>query len=176
MLDSNQRQNYRVLAHLPLVLSRLPNANPAELYSEILTETDIVAANFEFPAISPKMEAVDWFKLVNAKLDFLIDFLQTWKKSPQNLRYYHVSLSASGLAFETEDLHAIKDIIGIKTILNTNRNLLPLQLYGEIVYFEKLKNKNRIAVNFIGLSEEISNKIATFIFEREQDMIGRRID
>ncbi|MBI5427159.1 MAG: PilZ domain-containing protein [Nitrospinae bacterium] len=171
--SSNQRQNFRVAALLPLEVRKVPEHQAGDLSCELLEALE-PAESGPLPVTSGSDELVHWMNALSQKLDKIIVLLQNERifSEAASLKKYQVSISTSGMSFETREPYDTEDILSIKTILTIQSHPLPMRLYGQVVYADRAGDRNRVAVNFIGLGEDLQNRIAHFVLQREQEMLG----
>ncbi|MBI4382518.1 MAG: PilZ domain-containing protein [Nitrospinae bacterium] len=170
---NNQRQNFRVAALLPLEVHKVPKHMAGDLSCELLEALE-PAESGPMPVTSGSDEIVQWMNALSQKLDKIIALLQTERtfSEASALRKCQVSISTSGMSFETREPYNTQDILGIKTMLTIQNHPVPMQLYGQVVYADRVGDRNKVAVNFIGLGEDLQNRIAHFVLQREQEMLG----
>ncbi|MBI5214020.1 MAG: PilZ domain-containing protein, partial [Nitrospirae bacterium] len=115
----------------------------------------------------------DWLKMLNAKLDAIINMITFQREGFGSLPFMQVNISGGGLNFSSADRYSPGDIIEMKMMLP----MIPpvaMYIYGEVVKVEKQVNGNNIAVKFIEMDEEIRDEIVKFVFRRQREMLREK--
>ncbi|MBI4388637.1 MAG: PilZ domain-containing protein [Nitrospinae bacterium] len=170
--SNNQRQNFRVPALLPLEVHKVPERLADDLSCEFLEALE-PAESGPMPLSSSNDNLSLWMNALSQKLDKIIALLQNERvfSEAASLKKYSVSISTSGMSFETAEPYHTEDILSIKTVLTIQNQPVPMRLYGKVVYSDQIGGVNKVAVNFIGLGEDLENRIAHFVLQREQEML-----
>ncbi len=115
----------------------------------------------------------NWLKLINAKLDYLINLLTREKEGFNKLSYQKVNLSEKGLRFSSETPFEIGKLVEIKIVLDLYQPL-GFYLYGKILRCEKKEKNYEVALEFINLPTHIKEKIGFFILNKERELIREK--
>ena len=165
---SRTREFSRADANIPLLPRLVPPEERKDLKSKVSGHVD--TAEFRtLPDVDDKA-LNDWMKMLNAKLDAIINTLTFQREGFSSLPYTNVNISGGGMGFISKDWYNNGDVLELKMLLP----LLPpaaLYLYGEVVKVEKLTNSFNIAVKFIAMDEEIQDLIVRFVFKRQRDFL-----
>lgn len=173
--ESNKRKYFRVVAKIPLEVRFVPLDERNGISSEILHEF-IPSAKGAMPTNQDDWDLIDWMKVLNEKLDIIITCLAQGKapvaqsKTGSGMELTFVNISAGGMSFISKKGYNPGDVLSLKMILPENTPLA-LLLYGEVVFSKPVKTDFDVNVNFIYTSNEIRNDIATFVFNREREIL-----
>ncbi|MCS7278431.1 MAG: PilZ domain-containing protein [Thermodesulfobacteriaceae bacterium] len=115
----------------------------------------------------------NWLKLINAKLDYLINLLTREKEGFHKLPYRKVNISEKGLRFKSESPFQIGDPVEIKIVLDLYQPL-GFYIYGKILRCEKKDEEYEVALEFVNLPTHIREKIGFFILNKEREMIREK--
>ncbi|MCX7982176.1 MAG: PilZ domain-containing protein [Syntrophales bacterium] len=115
----------------------------------------------------------EWLKVINAKLDEIIQLLTLNQTGFTSLPFRPINISASGLCFKSDRQIEPGTIIEAQLIL-TGATPLPLFLVGEVVLSEKEETGYRTAMKFINIDESIRNDIIRFVFAREREILREK--
>ncbi len=132
----------------------------------------------EVPLLSyiPLKETLDealnsWLKLINAKLDYLINLLTKEKEGFNDLPFQKINLSEKGIRFPSKTAFAIGDLIEIKTVMDIYQPI-GFYLYGKVLRCEKKEEGlYEVAAEFINIPKDLREKISFFIFHKEREII-----
>jgi len=162
----NQRRDHsRVDAKIPLSSRLLPDREVPGARSHV-GDSDSVITQFPIPPDIPNKVLSDWLKMINAKLDALLNAHSEKTDGLPSLPMTSVNISAGGVRFRVSLEYDKGDIIEIKMTL-------PLE---PPVYFSMIAEVIRadaytVATKFINTSENIRSKIADFVFHREREIM-----
>ncbi|MEN2985654.1 MAG: PilZ domain-containing protein [Thermodesulfovibrionaceae bacterium] len=123
----------------------------------------------------PKEEPLDkilaqWLKVLNLKLDYLINLITKNQEGFSTLPVYEVNISGGGMSFNYDRDFNRGDILELKTVLESPEPVA-LCLYGEVVNCEKLDKIYKVAVKFINIDEDIRDHIIKFVFHRQRQIL-----
>lgn len=165
---AGMREFSRVDAHIPFGVRIVPVEERKDLHSKISGDT-ILAEFRTLPELQDKL-LNDWFKVLNSKLDAVINMLVYQREGFGSLPFNHVNISGGGLSFLTKEKFNNGDIIEIKMMLP----MLPpvaLYIYGEVVKIDTQVNSYIVAIKFIGMDEEMRDEIVKFVFKRQREIL-----
>jgi hypothetical protein len=112
-----------------------------------------------------------WLRLINAKLDYLINLFTREKEGFNDLPSLKINLSEKGLRFPSETPFELGDIVEIKTVIDIYQPL-GFYLYGEVLRCEKKEEGiYEVAVKFVNLPKDIKEKLSYFILQKERELI-----
>ncbi len=116
----------------------------------------------------------DWLKMLNAKLDFIIEALNARKEGHADLPFRQVNLSAGGMSFTSTQDYKPGAILEIKMIPYTLRAPLALCIYGEVVRCRKAGKEFSTAVKFILIGDDVRDELVRYVFERQREILRAR--
>ena len=164
-----EREVVRIDVILPLKVKKISS-------EEIENKIARIVGDISFFSYIPLKDTLDeglnsWLKLINAKLDYLINVLTREKEGFNELPFQKVNLSEKGIKFSSKIPFKLGDLVEIKTVIDIYQPL-GFYLYGEVVRCEKKKeNLYEIAVKFINLPKDIKEKLSYFILYKERELI-----
>ncbi len=141
-------------------------------------ENQVARAVGEVPLFSyiPLRETSDealnsWLRLINAKIDYLINLLTKEKEGFNDLPLQKINLSEKGVRFFSKTPFEIGDLIEIKTVMDIYQPI-GFYLYGKVLRCKKKEEDlYEVAAEFINLTKDLREKIGFFIFQKEREMI-----
>lgn len=165
------REFSRVDAVIPLAVSLVPVEERDKVKSHVSGQIDMV----EFQTLPEVEDKVlnDWLKMLNAKLDAVINMLTFQREGFSSLPFARVNISGGGLSFTSKQWYNREDVLELKMLVP----LMPpvaLYLYSEVVKSEKLDNAYSIAVKFLQMDEQIQDLIVRFVFKRQRDFLREK--
>lgn len=175
MSESDKRKYFRVVAKIPMEVNFVPLSERNGITSEILHEF-MPSPRGVLPAKQDDWDLIDWMKVLNEKLDIIITCLAQGKvpasqsRTGMGMELTFVNISAGGMSFISKKGYNPGDVLSMKMVLPENTPLA-LLLYGEVVFSKPVKTDFDVNVNFIHTSNEIRNDIATFVFNREREIL-----
>ncbi|WP_297214086.1 MULTISPECIES: PilZ domain-containing protein [Thermodesulfovibrio] len=128
------------------------------------------------PAEEPTDRALaEWLKIINSKLDYLINLWSFHQEGFSCLPIYEVNISGGGMSFNSDVCYEEGKVLELKTVLESPSSIA-LYLYGEVVKCEKLKDKDkfRVALKFINIDEDIRDHIIRFVFHRQRQILRQK--
>ena len=172
--ESNKimREYSRVDAFIPFQVRLVPLEERAVLRSR---RSDEMASLHLQPL--PDLEDTvlyECLKVINSKLDAILDLLTTQKKDMFALQPSHVNISGSGMSFETNERFSIGDVIEIRLILPTSGEDV-FYIYGEVIKFEgKCADRFIAFIRFTTIDEDIRDQIVKFVFEKQREDLRKK--
>ncbi|MFN3921593.1 MAG: PilZ domain-containing protein [Caldimicrobium sp.] len=115
----------------------------------------------------------NWLKLINAKLDYLINLLTREREGFHLLPLKQVNISEKGLRVEREKPLEVGSFVEVKLVLDLYEPL-GLYLYGKVLRCEKKEENFDIALEFITLPPDIKEKLSFYILQKERELIRSR--
>ncbi len=170
MTEKSQREYSRVDASIPLGIRPITNEERQRVKSRI--SGDVTLRELPFDEPSDKVLA-EWLKLINSKLDYLLNAFSLQQEGFHCLPVYDVNISGGGMSFIYEPPQEIGSVIEFKTVLDSP-SPIALYLYGEVVKCEKINENYRIAVKFINIEEDIRDHIIRFVFHRQRQLLRQK--
>ncbi|WP_353684491.1 PilZ domain-containing protein [Thermodesulfovibrio sp. 3907-1M] len=126
------------------------------------------------PSDEPSDKAVaQWIKLINAKLDYLINLWSFRQEGFCELPLTEVNISGGGMSFISDASYNKGDILELKMVLEAP-SPVALFLYGEVVKSELINNGYRVAVKFVNIDEDIRDHIVRFVFHRQRQILRQK--
>lgn len=165
------REFSRVDAHVPFSVRVVPPEERPNIRAKISGET--ILAEFQTLTELEDKLLSDWLKMLNAKLDSIINMLTFQREGFGSLPFAQVNISGGGLGFNSREKYNQGDVLEIKMILP----MMPpvaLYIYGEVVKIEQQINSYAIAVKFIAMDEDIRDEIVKFVFRRQREMLREK--
>jgi hypothetical protein len=145
------------------------------LISEVLHESAIPVKSV-LSRNQDDWDIIDWMKVLNEKLDLITQSLSQGKYTPtlttsiKGLELTFVNISAGGMSFISKTPYRPDDILCVKMVLPETPPIA-LMIYAEVVSSKAVKTEFDVNVNFVHLGNEIRNYIATFVFNREREIL-----
>lgn len=165
------REFSRVDAHVPFAVRLVPPEERPNIKAKISGES--ILAEFQtLTEVEDKLLA-DWLKMLNAKLDAIINILTFQREGFSSLPFARVNISGGGLSFSAKERFNPGDVLEIKMMLP----MLPpvaLYLYGEVVKVERQIDCYITAVKFIAMDEDIRDEIVKFVFRKQRELLREK--
>lgn len=163
------REFSRVDANIPLEIKLIPKEEKPHIKSRTSSAPFLYT-----PVDEPSDKTLaEWIKLINAKLDYLINIFSLHQEGFSQLPVRRVNISGGGMRFTSEQFFNIGDIVELKTVLETPAQVA-LYLYGEVVNVEKVDKNFLIFVKFINIDEDVRDYIIRFVFHRQRQIIRQK--
>jgi hypothetical protein len=171
--STNLREFSRVDAHIPLQARLVPKEEQQNIQSKISGE----AIMSEFRTLTDVENKVlsDWLKMLNAKLDTIINILTFQREGFSALPFLKVNISGAGLRFPSPEKYSRGDIIELKMLLPMMPPIA-LYVYGEVIEVESIISGFETAVKFIAMDEDIRDEIVKFVFQKQREMLRQKRD
>jgi len=168
---ARMREFSRVDANVPFAVRLVPPEERQGIRSKISGET-VLAEYQTLTDVEDKLLS-DWLKMLNAKLDSLINMLTFQREGFGSLPFAQINISGGGLGFTSMEPYNRGDVLEMKMILP----MMPpvaLYIYGEVVKVDKQINSHAIAVKFIAMDEDMRDEIVKFVFRRQREMLREK--
>lgn len=166
------REYSRVDAHIPLQVRLVPEAELQSLWSRTSAEAASV-----LPEPLPDLEDSklnDCLKVINTKLDAIIDLLTHKNREVYALVPVPVNISGSGMSFLTTEHFEPGDVLELKMMIPTSGDTV-YYVYGEVVKLsEATDGRNAVFVKFNVIDEDIRDQIVRFVFEKQREDLRKK--
>lgn len=165
---SNRREYSRTDVYIPLEYRCINNEELKQIKSRISGE--VMLANFSIMPPAENHPKMEYLKLLNNKLDTIIQMMALQNEGFHSLPFKFVSLSASGMQFSSQQYFALGDILEFKMIL-TLYQPEAIYVYGKVVRVGRQSSCYFVNIRFTEITDTIRDKIIHFIFETERKML-----
>lgn len=164
------REFSRVDAIVPLGVRLISSEEKQRIKSRISGEINFIRAPLDEP-----MDKVlaEWLKMINSKLDYLINLWSFKEEGFSSLSTTEVNISGGGMSFVSDLSYNKGDILELKVVLESP-SAVALYLYGEVVKCQMINNAYRVAVKFINIEEDIRDHIIKFVFHRQRQLLRQK--
>ncbi len=152
----------KVEAFIPIE-ARVLAPGAEELKSRV--STDLIQAEFGDLAEHDDRLLAAWLRMINAKLDAIISFLEKDREEFCHMPHLSVELSGGGISMPFAAPAAPGDRMEIKMMLPFTTPVA-LYIYGKAVKLEL----GRLWVNFSPMDEEIRDKLIHYVFLRQREI------
>lgn len=164
------REFSRIDAVIPFSARLVSSEDKTKVKSRILGEINFAQTPVEEPL--DKVLA-QWLKVINAKLDYLINLWSLKEEGFSCLPTAEVNISGGGMSFISDIPYNKGDILELKMVLETP-SPVALFLYGEVVKCETLNSGYRVAVQFVNIDEDIRDYVVRFVFYRQRQLLRQK--
>lgn len=170
-MEKIEREAVRIDVTLPLEVKIISQEKLANSVARIVGDVPL----FSYIPLKDTLDEAlnNWLKLINAKLDYLINLLTREKEGFHQLPYKKVNLSEKGIRFTSDHPFKIGDPVEIKIVLDLYQPL-GFYLYGKILRCEEKEKKYEVALEFVNLPTHIKEKIGFFILNKERELIREK--
>ncbi|MFN3568348.1 MAG: PilZ domain-containing protein [Caldimicrobium sp.] len=117
----------------------------------------------------------NWLKLLNAKLDYIINFLTMEKEGFNRLPMKQVNISEKGIRVPVEMPFEIGSYAEVKMVLDLY-GPVGFYLYGKVLRCEKKDEGYEIALEWIALPPHIKEKLSFYILQKEREIIRSKLE
>ncbi len=167
----NMREFSRVDANIPFEVRLVPPEERKNIRSKV--SGDAVLAEFRsLPDLQDKLLA-DWMKMLNMKLDAIINMLIFQREGFGSLPFNHVNISGGGLSFASKNRYSQGDVLELRMMLPMMPPIA-LYIYGEVVKIDTQGSGFMIGIKFIEMDEEIRDEIVKFVFKRQREILREK--
>lgn len=167
-MHANMREFSRVDAYIPLQARLVPKEERQNIRSKVSGEA--VMAEFRILTDVEDKVLSDWLKMLNAKVDAIINMLAFQREGFSALPFVKVNISGAGLMFPSSEKYNQGDILELKMLLPMMPPIA-LYIYGEVVNIEGQVNNYETAVKLIEIDEDIRDEIVKFVFKRQREIL-----
>lgn len=166
-----EREAVRIDVVIPIEVKKISEEEIENKVSRVIGDTSVFSY---IPLRDTIDEALNsWLKVINAKLDFIINILTREKEGFTELPYKKVNLSEKGLRLILEEPLKVGDYVEIKTVLDIYQPV-GFYLYGKTVRCNKTEKGYEAAFEFINLPKDIKEKISFYILQKERELIREK--
>lgn len=163
------REYSRVDATIPLEVRIVPEDERGGLRSRTSMET--VTKDLQQLPELPDTELSECLRIINAKLDAIMGMLSFQTRECCSLQLTCVNISAGGLRTVLHEEYGTGDLVEVKMMFPTLPYVL-FYVYGDVLRSEKLDDgRYQICIEFTAIDEEIRDKIAKFVFEKQREIL-----
>ncbi len=164
------REFSRVDAIVPLGVRLISPEEKQRIKARISGEINFIRAPLDEP-----MDKVlaEWLKMINSKLDYLINLWSFKEEGFSSLSTTEVNISGGGMSFVSDLSYNKGDILELKVVLESP-STVALYLYGEVVKCQMINNSYSVAVKFINIEEDIRDHIIRFVFHRQRQLLRQK--
>lgn len=134
-----------------------------------------VVGEIPFLSYIPLRDTLDetlnnWLKLINTKLDYIINLLTCDREGFSSLSQQKINLSEKGIRFTAGEEFPIGSFVEIKLVLDIYQPL-GFYLYGKVLRCEKINDSYEVAVEFLPLPPDIREKLSFYILQKQREII-----
>lgn len=166
------RQYSRVDTYIPVDLRRVPPEERPLVRSRTSVESALTTMQ-SLPELDSEPLS-DAFKVLNAKLDTIINLLTFQNNGYRTLQFSEVNLSAGGLSVLRPETYEEGEWLEAKMIFPTIPYVI-FYVYGEVVHVvPDGAGGYRVSMEFKDLDEDIRDLIAKFVFERQREALRKK--
>jgi hypothetical protein len=165
---SKMREFSRVDSYLPLQ-ARLVPAEERETIRARTSGPTSIGESRALPDLQDRL-LNDWIKILNSKLDTIINILALQREGFSSMPVSSVNISGGGLGFFSKDRYTLGNIIEIKTVLPMTPPVA-LFIYGEVVKIDQRSNGYMVATKYVAMDEDIRDEIVKFVFRRQREIL-----
>ncbi|MFZ5998491.1 MAG: PilZ domain-containing protein [Nitrospirota bacterium] len=165
------REFSRVDARIPFEVRLLPLEERKDIRAK-MSGASVLAETKALPDLPDKLLG-DWMRMLNAKLDAVINILTFQREGFGSLPFAQVNISGAGIGFGSREKYHQGDVLEMKLILPVMPPVA-LYLYGEVVKIEKRPENYYTGTKFIAIDEEVRDQIVKFVFKRQREILRDR--
>lgn len=165
---NKMREFSRVDSYVPLQLRLVPADERDSIKSRTSGQTTSVDTR-ELPDLPDRL-LNDWIKVINSKLDAIVNMLVLQREGFGSMPVTRINLSGGGIAVITKERYSVGNIVEIKMVLP----MIPpiaLYVYGEVAKVDMLTNGYSIAAKFIAMDEDVRDEIVKYVFRRQREIL-----
>jgi hypothetical protein len=171
-----RREYFRVKDVLPIIVQKI--GDMAGKKSRVLSGyysglgTSRSAEDPPDGIVSPRL----WKVLcdINSKLDLILDKLSGKTEETSNALVKEVSLSASGLNYNTEDELSLGDLMEVKIFLPLHPPVWVV-IYGNVTRISETNTKEReVAIHFNEVEDEVRDTLSYYTIKRQREIIMKQ--
>ena len=163
------REYSRVDASIPFEVRLVSEEEGLKLRSRTSMESALTETQ-QLPEVGESALA-ECLKIINKKLDTILNLLTLQTRECSALHSTPVNISAGGVRAPFQVEYGIGDVLEVKMMLPTLPYVV-FYLYGVVVRAEKTEEgKFLTCIEFTSIDEEIRDKIAKFVFEKQREVL-----
>lgn len=165
------REFSRVDACIPLAVRLVSEEEKNRIKSRLSSDLTFLSSR---PVDEPVDRALaEWLKMINQKIDFLINLVTMQQQGFSSLPLTQVDISGGGMSFYSEYPYEIGNILELKMILETPAPLA-LYIYGEVENCAPKDKGYRVGIKFINIDEDVRDNIVKFVFHRQRQILRQK--
>jgi hypothetical protein len=165
------REYARVTASLPLEVRLIPSEE-REVHISRISGGAVLSDFTKPPELDDKLLA-QWFNMLNVKLDSIINSLSVEREGFGSLIFQIVTISGSGMGFESKKKYNKGDILEIKILLYMYPHVT-FCVYGDVVNSEQDGDSFKTSVKYTQMSDDIRDEIIKFVFQRQRELLSAK--
>lgn len=163
------REYSRIDASIPFDVRIVSEEERLNLRSRTSMESAFTESQ-QLPEVGESALA-DCLKIINKKLDTILNLLTLQTRECCTLLPTCVNISAGGVRAPLQVEYCIGDVLEVRMVLPTMPYVV-FYLYGVVVRSEKTEEaKYLTCIEFTSIDEEIRDKIAKFVFEKQREVL-----
>ncbi len=163
------REYSRVDATLPFEVRVVSDEERQNLRSRTSMESALTESQ-QLPDVGESALG-ECLKIINRKLDTILNLLTLQTRECCTLQSTPVNISAGGVRVLLPVEHAIGEVLEVKMMLPTLPYVV-FYLYGDVVRTETTEQGMHLTcIEFTSIDEEIRDKIAKFVFEKQREVL-----
>ena len=168
----NMREYSRVDAFIPLKTRLTSLEERKDLHSR--TSSECFSATFQpWPDLQDS-ELAEALKILNAKLDAVLQYLTFGNGDPGTLQGSQVTISGGGMSFYSKEAYGVGEFVEMQFMLPTVSNKV-FFVYGEVIHVEEVCGERyRTGVQFTVIDEDIREEIVKFVFEKQRETLRKQ--
>lgn len=170
-IRQNMREFSRIDAVIPFDIRLVPPEEHDNIASMLVTESHL--PNLGTPPEIEDAAVAEWFKVLNAKLDAILNALQDQGKLVSVVSQRRINISGGGLSFETETDYPVGSVLEMKMMLPVVPSTT-LLIYGEVVDVRKTGDTCHVGVKFIAMGDEVRDEIVKFVFKCQREELRKK--
>jgi hypothetical protein len=166
------REYSRVDSYLPLEIRRVPLEQKPAMRSR--TSVESVLTDFQsFPEIEENSALSECLKILNAKLDTILNMLTLQCTEYSCLKFAQVNISAGGLSASITESLEPGETVEIRLMLPSQAYVV-FYIYGEVIRVEQDSSGLYLtSVGFTEIDEDIRDRVAKHVFERQREILRK---
>ncbi|MBF0291562.1 MAG: PilZ domain-containing protein [Nitrospinae bacterium] len=165
------RRFSRVDALLPFTARLATDVPEDEMLSRPLNNT--MAPYFPEPPALDNEPLEAWLSILNSKLDTIMRILTLKDAGFLSLPIGHVTISGSGLSYNSPERRNPGDIVEMKLLMPSVSGHAIL-IYGRVTGAEEKETGFRVATEFVAMDENLRDQIIDFVFRREREILREK--
>lgn len=114
-----------------------------------------------------------WLSIINSKLDTIMRILTLKDAGFLSLPIGNVTISGSGLSFNSAERFNPGDIIEMKLLMPSVSGHAVL-IYGKVTGIEERETGFRVGTEFVAMDENLRDQIIDFVFRREREILREK--
>lgn len=169
---AHMREYSRVDAFIPIQVRLVPVEERGSVRSRSSSE----APSVQLKPLPDLDDAAlnECLKIINSKLDMILDLLTIRSNDIYALEPSHVNISGSGMCLVAKEAYAVGDMLEIKMTLPTSGEDV-FYVYGQVVKLgEESLSRHRTFVRFTVIDEDIRDQIVKFVFEKQREDLRKK--